>query len=153
MPGAVTEPSSIFEATSLLREYSYLLPCIDFARRMNESVAESRMFFVLVDTLTCTLTIFVAGGVLPAPRGEFGKIVPARHGRVLPEREAGGNSELRGRRVFASPPQGDKGCSYRSMTTFFARVLNPSPFGWTTVTVTYPVLLVLMSLTVPALPS
>ena len=39
------------------------------------------------------------------------------------------------------------------MTTFFASVLNRSPTGWTTVIVTYPVLLVLTSLTVPDLPS
>ena len=42
---------------------------------------------------------------------------------------------------------------YFSIMTFFAKVLNRSPFGWTTVMVTCPVLLVLMSLTVPFLPS
>jgi len=39
------------------------------------------------------LALFIAGDVLPAPRGEFGEFFPARHGEVLHECHSGGNSE------------------------------------------------------------
>ena len=42
-----------------------------------------------------SITLFIAGDVFGAPRDKFGEFVPIRHGGVLPERKAGGNSGFR----------------------------------------------------------
>jgi len=46
----------------------------------------------------------VAGDLIPAPRGEFGEFIPARHGGFLHEPSTGGNSRVEAPRMTRLRP-------------------------------------------------